>query len=103
MIMTSRTFTRPSISVPWHTEQIADSLLFKSRLNLDFEDTGKILSRDADISIDGLIMTVTILWDSVESMNSHFDDPRNAQYFADRIEYNNSANIVMSELTISES
>lgn len=102
MIITTRTFTKTSNSIPWHYEQLNDALLFQVRLTEDFINTGKILYKDVDISFDGLTMTVSIHWDSIESMNEHFNDPLNVIYFAERDTYNNYTNITMSDISVLE-
>lgn len=102
MIVTIRTFTRKSTLVPWHHEQIPGGLLFSTRLDENFVATGKILNRDVHFSVDDLIMTVTIYWDTLDSVNSHFNDPLNYQYFHDRDAYNEANDIVMSDLATTE-
>ena len=100
MIITTRTFTRPSVDIPWHYEALRGPILFATRLEEDFMKTNKILSRNIEISDNELNLIVIIYWSTEQDMNSHFNDPLNLEYFKERDEYNKSVNIVMSDLEI---
>lgn len=100
MIITTRTFTRPSVDVPWHFETLSGSILFAARLEEDFMNTDKIISRTVDVSDTELTIIVVIYWSTEQDMNSHFNDPLNSEYFKERDEYNKSVNITMSDLAI---
>ena len=100
MIITTRTFTRPSPQVPWHFEKVNNSVLFSVRMSEDFIDTNKILHRYSTLSDDELALEVVICWNSKESMEEHFSDALNMKYFAERDEYNKSVSISMSDLKI---
>lgn len=99
MIKTTRTFTRPSIDVPWHFEELVENSEFESRLEYYFLND-KILSRESYYSNDSLIITIVIYWDSEASMTEHFNDTMNVDYFSKRNTYNEFSNIVMSDLEI---
>ena len=98
-VTTTRVFTRPSISVPWYhetPEAASASTTFNNHLKFAYYDTGKLIDRI--FSAAPLTYTVTIEWDSVESVNEHYSDPVTLEHFARRDAYN-AANGITTTLT----
>lgn len=93
MILTTRTFTRPSVDVPWHFDVITGVPEFVDRMRKDFIETGKIVTRFVNDYQTDTICEVNIIWDSQESMDAHFNDPDNVKFFSDRDVYNESVGI----------
>lgn len=91
MIITTRTFTRKSVDIPWHFEIFPENEEFVQRLIKDFVETRKILTRVFNPS--DLTIEMIIIWADKDAMNEHFNDPRNIEYFKKREDYNKSVGI----------
>ena len=90
-VITTRTFTRPDASIPWHFEVIEQNQEFLKILTERYMNTEKIIHRY--VSFSDLVMTVNIYWDSIQSYNEHNADPDFQEYFRLRDAYNTALNI----------
>jgi hypothetical protein len=97
MTTSRRIFVRPDIAIPWYHEiagTLPTQLNFTNQLNVAYVATGKLIDRV--ISVTPTVYTVTIEWDSIESMNEHYADPITIAHFAERDAYNESNGITNS-------
>lgn len=92
MILTTRTFERPSTDVPWHWEFLStQNEAFIDKFILEYINTGRIITRSVEDF--GTKYEVNIVWSDRESMESHYNDEINLVYFSERDAYNQSVGI----------
>jgi len=91
LISTRESFkTVEIISVPFfaaNTEQ-------QEYINTVFKNTGKIVSQNVDVSIDGLSQTINTVWLNDAVLDEFNTDPTIIQYHADRATYNEQQGIM---------
>jgi hypothetical protein len=99
MIYKERTFTRPNVDIPWHGE-ILTTPEHREYLAKNYTHTGKIIFKEKVVSDDGLRFTIKYLFDSMESLNEHAEDPVLLAYVEARKDYNNTMGITESDKII---
>lgn len=99
MFQVTRTFTRPSTTIPFFDARSAEgtSDQFKAYFLENYINPGKSLGITHTVSSDGLVLTAISLWDNEESYNQFMADPSCASAVSFAQQYNNDNGI--TELT----
>lgn len=77
MFKATKTFTRPSLSVPffWDTGVVTDE--YKQYVKETYRDTGMLISSSREDSADGLSCTMTLVWRSRDDLLEYLVDAYN--------------------------
>lgn len=101
MIIFTRTFTRPNVDIPFHSE-VLDVSAFRERLTLNYINTNKLISQFKEITDDGLVMTYTGIWIDRESFEEYDNDPVLKPYWEARDAYYAENNVIIGPGTIQD-
>jgi hypothetical protein len=82
--------TEAIIAVPYFTATTQQ----QEYINTVYKDTGKIVSQDVDLSINGLSQTINTVWLNDVVLEEFNTDPIIIQYHADRATYNDQQGIM---------
>ena len=72
-LIVTRTYTRPSIEIPWHFD-IIDSSPYLERI-MSYNTEEKQMDVTIEISPDGLSFTYLGVWNNEEAWNEYDTDP----------------------------
>jgi len=102
MITCTRTYTRPNISVPWHTDASLGILseYVLTHITDTYRLTGQLISDSYEEAVDGLSTVYTATWSSIEDYDGYNFDSVLIPYWEERDVYNASVGIVMSPVEI---
>lgn len=95
MIIFKRTFTRPSVNIPWHQEVLSPPQDWKDRWQY-YLISGKVLDVQYVPSVDNLSYTYTAVWKSLEDFHQYDNDSVMDEYWAQRDAYCTANDITMS-------
>ena len=82
--------TEAIIAVPY----FAATTQQQEYIDTTYKNTGKIVSQDTDLSIDGLSQTINTVWLNDAVLEEFNADPIIIQYHADRASYNEQQGIM---------
>lgn len=94
MIQQKTTLTRSSTDVPWHWNVISRSE-HAAHLEKNYIATGKILTQYEEVPNE-LTSVWYRFWNSMDSLNEYFADPKVAEYDNAAKSYNEFASIIVS-------
>ena len=104
MIRTALSFTRPNISIPWHTDPEAGIQTYEMTkiIWMEFISTVRILFSNRIISEDQLTLTIIAYWDNEASRIEYQNHPLLSQMIVDRDNYYANNNGTVGILDVSE-
>lgn len=104
MIIVTRTFTRPDLSVPWHLDQPHGASMypqeFQDYVNATYRD--RKLHHIYTLSDDKLTMTLQSFWQTMEDYEAYNNDPICIESFGRRDAHNAEHNITNVLVTVEE-
>lgn len=97
----TRTYTRPSTSIPWWYQTTLSVPIsdFKARMLTSYYATGKCISEEMVMSVDELSVTYTGDWLSADAYNEYDADSVLGLYWAAKDEYCNLNGITKGPLS----
>ena len=103
-IKCTKVTTRPGTDVPWHFDKSLGiaTLELQKYINETYRKTGKLISDSNFVSKDGLKLTYTALWDSMESYNEYDVDPAFDEFRAKRNAYYASSGCIVGNVKLTE-
>jgi len=87
MIKLTKTYTRPTIFIPWVAESTLPRDEYLSHFNTAYKITGKCITENSEVSNNGLTLTYTAEWATIEDYEEYSADPILINYWAQRNEY----------------
>lgn len=101
MITLVKTYTRPSVTVPWVAQAFIPRDTYLARFNGHYLSTGKCLGEYVEISDDDLVMTYTAYWKTIEDYEEYSADPILRAYWDARNQYYGDTDVAVGKTTIS--
>lgn len=104
MISVTRTYTRPSIELPWHIDQPYEAQIytqeFKDHVQATY--TATLIHQTNVLDDTKLVLNFQSLWESVADYQTYLADPVCVAAWARRDEHNTFYGITSSQSVITE-